>query len=322
MPNKSLSFLGAFLIGVAFLNVPALAQTPQNDGLEPPKVLDEASRRLLDQELKDVTTDSKQPVDFPNRPSLGSLELAPLPGINERNITGPASMEPSMSPKDLPSEQLLGRISTEVFQEMADLERGNVFLKLQTQKEQMKNDLEKLKATYRQSRLDEISKREDVVRSRIAWWQEQEKVRLEAEKKKEEAAALDQKIAEAETLREQLRSDALEKAQNSESGKPEINLDPMKTTGIFSDAYMLMSIKGTRGILSAQLKDLSDDSILTVSVNDILPTGHVVRKITQNAIFVNFGDTESTISLAGQRKAPVSATPGFVPEKPKEDAKK
>lgn len=315
MPNKSLSFLGAFLMSVAFMNAPALAQTPPND-TNTPKVLDDAARQMLDQELQDMSTDSKQPVDFPNRPSLGSLELAPLPGINERNITGPASMAPSLSPKDLPSEQLLGRVSTEVFQEMADLERGNVFLKLQTQKEQMKNDLEKLKATYRQARLDEISKREDVVRSRIAWWQEQEKIRIEAEKKKEEAAALDQKIAEAEALREQLRTEALEKAQNATG--PEINLDGLKTTGVFADEYSLLSIKGVRGILSADLKDLADDTILTVKINDILPTGHVVRKITKDSIYVNFGDTESSLNLAARKAAP--AAPAV--EKPKEDVKK
>lgn len=315
MPNKSLSFLGAFLMSVAFMNAPALAQTPPND-TNTPKVLDDAARQMLDQELQDMSTDSKQPVDFPNRPSLGSLELAPLPGINERNITGPASMAPSLSPKDLPSEQLLGRVSTEVFQEMADLERGNVFLKLQTQKEQMKNDLEKLKATYRQARLDEISKREDVVRSRIAWWQEQEKIRVEAEKKKEEAAALDQKIAEAEALREQLRTEALEKAQNAAG--PEINLDGLKTTSVFADEYSLLSIKGVRGILSADLKDLADDTILTVKINDILPTGHVVRKITKDSIYVNFGDTESSLNLAARKAAP--AAPAV--EKPKEDVKK
>lgn len=314
MPNKSVSFLGAFLISVAFMNAPALAQSAPNT-MDTPKVLDDASRQLLDQELRDMSIDSKQPLDFPNRPSLGSLELAPLPGINERDITGPASMAPSLSPKDLPSEQLLGRISTEVFQEMADLERGNVFLKLQTQKEQMKNDLEKLKATYRQARLDEISKREDVVRSRISWWQEQEKIRVEADKKKEEAAALDQKIAEAEALREQLRTDALEKAQNA--GGPEINLDGIKTTGIFADDYSLLSIKGVRGILSADLKDLNDDTILTVKINDILPTGHVVRKITKDAIYVNFGDNESSLSLSNRKAKPVAPAP----EQPKEDKK-
>lgn len=310
MPNKSLSLLSVLLLGVAFATTPVMAQDASTSGIEPPKVLDEASRKLLEKELNDVQTESKQMVDFPNRPSLGSLELAPLPGINESLITGPASMAPSMSPKDLPSEQLLGRITSEVFQEMADLERGNIFLKLQTQKEQLKNDLEKLKAAYRQSRLEEIAKREDVVRSRIAWWQEQEKIRIEAEKKKEEAAALEQKIAEAEALREQLRAEALEKAQsNPDDVNVVINVDPSKSSMAFMDTYILSSIKGTRGILTAQLTDLQDGSVYTVKVDDMLPSGHKVKKITKDAIFVLYGDKESSLALTAPKKPTPSAAP-------------
>ncbi len=297
MPNKSLSFLGVLLLSAAFVATPVSAQEA-NSELEPPKVLDEASKKMLEQELGDVSTESKTVVDFPARSNLGEVELAPLPGINEQMITGPASMEPSLSPKDLPSEQLLGRITTEVFQEMADLERGNIFLKLQTQKEQLKNDLEKLKATYRQARLDEISKREDVVRSRIAWWQEQENLRLEAEKKKQEAIEVEQKIAEAEALREKLRADALEKAQaNADETGTELNIDPTKSTLAFTDLYAISSIKGVGGKLSAQLRDLENDSVLVVRVDDKLPSGHVVKKITKDSLFVMYGDKESSLTM-------------------------
>ena len=100
MPNKSLSFLGVLLLSAAFIATPVLAQEA-NSELEPPKVLDEASKKMLEQELGDVSTESKTVVDFPARSNLGEVELAPLPGINEQMITGPASMEPSLSPKDL-----------------------------------------------------------------------------------------------------------------------------------------------------------------------------------------------------------------------------
>lgn len=311
MQNKPLSLLSTLMLTVALVGMPVNAQEA-NANLEAPKVLDEASRALLEKELNDVPTESKQVVDFPNRPTLGSLELAPLPGVSESIITGPSSMERSVSPRDLPSEQLLGRITSEVFQEMADLERGNVFLKLQTQKETLKNDLEKLKATYRQARLDEIAKREEVVRSRIKWWQEQEKIRLEAEQKKEEAAALEQKIAEAEALREQLRAEALEKAQaanDNTSDAPAIEINPIKTNAVFSDLYVLTSIKGTRGILKAQLRDLEDDSVLTVSVDDRLPSGHIVKKITKDAVFVVYGDNESSLVLATPKKVSTPTAP-------------
>lgn len=308
MPNKTLSFLGLLLLSVAIVSPAAMAQEkaadPKNGGLEAPKVLDEASRQVLEKELTDVSTNSKTTVDFPARPSMGTLELAPLPGLNEKLITGPAAMQPSVSPKDLPSEQLLGRITTEVFQEMADLERGNIFLDLQKKKETLKNDLEKLKATYRQTRLEEISKREDVVRSRIAWWQEQEKIRLELEKKKQEEAELEQKIAEAEAMREQLRAEALEKAkENPDDVKTQVNIDPEKTSVAFMDLYAIASIKGVAGKLSAQLRDLQNNSLVVVRVDDTLPSGHVVKKITKDSLFVVYDNQESSLTLVPQPKA-------------------
>ena len=134
MQNKSLLLLGAFFVSTALTVSSGFAQ-------EQKVQIDDKTKQLLDSELSDINAETKNVVDFPNRSSLGSLELASLPGTRESLITGPASMEPSVSKKDLPSEQLLGRITPEVFQEMADLERGNVFLKLQMQKEQLKNDL-------------------------------------------------------------------------------------------------------------------------------------------------------------------------------------
>ena len=76
----------------------------------------------------------------------------------------------------------------------------------------MTNDLENLRASYRQNRLDEIAKREDVVRTRIQWWQEQEKLRLESEKQRQEAEELKAQRAEAEALKEQLAEAQREEA--------------------------------------------------------------------------------------------------------------
>ena len=68
------------------------------------------NRRRLEEELKNTTISGQSIVDFPNRASLGNLELAPLPGINDSAIRGPLPMAASVSGKDLPSEQLLGRM--------------------------------------------------------------------------------------------------------------------------------------------------------------------------------------------------------------------
>lgn len=291
MQNKSLLLLGAFFVSTALTVSSGFAQ-------EQKVQIDDKTKQLLDSELSDINAETKNVVDFPNRSSLGSLELASLPGTRESLITGPASMEPSVSKKDLPSEQLLGRITPEVFQEMADLERGNVFLKLQMQKEQLKNDLEALKAKYRQARLDEISKRENVVRSRISWWQDQEKIRLEIEKKKAETEAIEQKIEEAEALRDQLRTQAMERAKESpEEIKTVINIEPKKTSEVFADQYALVDIKGAKGVLKARLKNLKEEKVITVQIGDVLPSGHTVKNITKDSIFVVYGDQQNSLTI-------------------------
>ncbi len=272
----------------------------------------EAQKKALENELNNTDVNSAEILDFPSRASLGDLEMATLPGVNESIINGPTPMAPSVSTKDLPSEQLLGRITSEVFQEMADLERGNVFLKLQMQKEQLKNDLEKLKATYRQTRLEEIAKREDVVRSRINWWQEQENVRLEMEKKKAETEAVEQQIAEAEELRNKLRAEAIaakeeakKKATEKSTDETVAGDDTGATQGVekavaekeveaptarASETYTLLAVRGVKGNLTARLKKRVDGKIITVKENEELPTGFVVDKISRDTVHMRSGD--------------------------------
>ncbi len=261
------------------------------------KAVREQNKVRLEEELKNIEVGNKMMVDFPNRPSLGVLELATLPGISETTIGGPLPMAPSVSGKELPSEQLLGRITPEVFQEMADLERGNTFLKLQLEKEKLKNELEKLKATYRSTRLDEISKRENVVRSRIQWWQEQEKLRLEIEKKQAEEEELARKIAEQEEAREKLRAEKMNEPkdvqqqptqpQQGEDIKPVVTEAPLAS---MEDLYILDSIRGIGRNLSATLKSKEDGTIIIVKKDDILPSGHVVQEIKKGVITVAYGN--------------------------------
>lgn len=297
-------------------------------------------RKQLEAELHNTDVNSAEILDFPARTSLGEMEMATLPGAKESLITGPASMAPSVSTKDLPSEQLLGRITSEVFQEMADLERGNVFLKLQMQKEQLKNDLEKLKAAYRQSRLEEIAKREDVVRSRIAWWQEQEAARLEMEKKKAETEAIEQQIAEAEELRNKLREEAIaqkeavkknaleaalaEAALPVPAGQPAETAEQPQTetkaeaeeievkVPYINETYALVSVRGMKTKLSATLKSVKDNSVLTVKKGDNLPTGHHVLDITRDSLIAGINDRKDILLLTAKASADETA------EEPKE----
>ncbi len=276
---------------------------------EPVVVADPAAaqaKQRLEQELSDTSLADKKAVDFPNRPSLGDLELAPLPGINEVSISGPAPMAQSVSAKDLPSEQLLGRITTEVFQEMADLERGNTFLQLQISKEKFKNALEDEKAKYRQKRLKEISEREEVVRSRIKWWQDQENIRREIEKKKAEEEALEREIAEQKAYRDQLREEARKRseaaaatattAQDGSDTKPVV-VDTELAAPAVNQLYALVSVRGVKGELSARLKNVNDGETFVVRRDDVLPSGHVVREITKDTVSVMYGSTPDQIVM-------------------------
>ena len=350
MQNKTLSLLALLGLSVAFVVQPAFAQDSQNAPVEKTaenKPADEASKETPSQtneqpakntsdlELQrqkkkeavdnligdNVAINTDKIVDFPGRPTLGSIEMATLPGINETLVTGPAPMGESLSSKDMPSEQLLGRITTEVFQEMADLERGNVFLNLQKQKEELKNSLEALKAKYRQARLEEIAKREDVVRSRINWWQEQENIRIEMERKKAETEAIEQQIAEAEELREKLRNEAI--AEKTAIANEIANQEPANATDLSKEnviaqagetseeapivqetaiqtageLYSLIGVRGLKGRLTARLENKEDKSIINVKKGQRLKTGHKVIRIDRDTVQLSYAGRIEVIIL-------------------------
>ncbi len=266
------------------------AGTDEAPLLTPPVLL---TPRVTIQDLGDATPSSdKTAVDFPNRPSLGELKYAPLPGIKETNITGPAPAAPAVSQRDLPNEQLLGRVTSEVFQEMADLERGNTFLQLQKQKETFKNDLENLKSSYRQARLKEIADREEVVRSRIKWWQDQEQIRLDIERKRAEEEQLTQQIADREALREKLWADTMGKADaagKEAEGKP--------VSFVLGDLFDLVGVRGTRGVLTAQVKQKRDGAVRSLNVGDALVDNWTITDIRRDSLSATNGDLTGKISL-------------------------
>ena len=259
------------MICLSGLLLPLAVQAQEADDFLLPEV------GSVDQEV-DNTPDltDKQAVDFPARTSLDSLELAPLPGIYETDITGPLPLAASVSAKDMPSERLIGMLTPEVFKEMAELERDNTFLKLQIQKETMKNDLEKLRARYRQDRLDEIAKREDVVRTRIQWWQEQEKIRQDLEKQRAalETAKIEQGIAPTTVVTVSSESDA--------DASEEV---------IISDGapknYEIVDITGTRGMLNARLKNVESGRISIVRIGDELTDGSRVESISATQVILS-----------------------------------
>ena len=234
-----------------------------------------------------TVTDEPTPVDFPQRSSLGEMKEAMLPNLTDSAIKNPSPMAVVVSKKAAPSEQLLGRITSEVFHEMADLERGNVFLKLQTQREQLKNDLEKLKAAYRQARLDEIEKRENVIRTRVEWMQEQERIRQEILEKKMQTELLEKQIEEAEARKEALLAEAQKPQQttadSSSSSQPSETTEAVEEVVETFPKLTILDIKGVKGKLTARLYG-EDGVVFSVKVGNEIPSGHKVKSITKGVV--------------------------------------
>lgn len=245
-------------------------------------------------EVKDNAS-APTPVDFPGRSTLTEVKEAPLPSLSDSVIKEPSPMERAESTKNLPSEQLLGRITSEVFHEMADLERGNVFLKLQAQREQLKNDLEKLKATYREARLAEIEKRENVIRSRVKWQQEQEQIRQEMAEKRLKTEMLEKQLEEQEMQKEDLLplddEEEVKKPadqENAEPAAPESETKPADKEEVAEAVYgiqKIITIKGMKGNLTAQVVDTTGKK-LSLKVGTVLQNGAKVTQITKTDIIL------------------------------------
>lgn len=243
-------------------------------------------------EVKDNAS-APTPVDFPGRSTLTEVKEAPLPSLSDSVIKEPSPMERAESTKNLPSEQLLGRITSEVFHEMADLERGNVFLKLQAQREQLKNDLEKLKATYREARLAEIEKRENVIRSRVKWQQEQEQIRQEMAEKRLKTEMLEKQLEEQEMQKEDLLpldDEEVKKPADQENAEPaasEAETKPVKEEAAEAvyGIQKIVTVKGMKGNLTAQVIDTTGKK-LSLKVGSVLQNGAKVTKITKTDIIL------------------------------------
>ena len=283
MKNKTLYFLGFGLaLGVCFMAFSVTAQ---------------------EIDVVDNVTEPT-PVDFPGRSSLGEMKEAPLPSLSDSVIKEPAPMERVVSKKELPSEQLLGRITSEVFHEMADLERGNVFLKLQAQREQLKNDVEALKAKYRDARLAEIEKRENVIRTRVKWQQEQEQIRQEIAEKKLKTELLEKQLEDVEIIKEDLlpiNSEKTADATEQDSDGEEVKAEKTAKVPPFS-IRRIIDIKGMKGNLVARVID-NNGKTLTLKAGSSLPSGHLVKSIDKTDIVLEKNGVIQTFNIEALAEA-------------------
>ncbi|HBO59941.1 MAG TPA: hypothetical protein DD624_08555 [Alphaproteobacteria bacterium] len=186
-------------------------------------------------------------------PELPSLDLPPA------DIPEPAAPEPALpeptdnmdipAPQDIPSpggapalefnapapkglsgspsDQVLGKVSSDVFREMAEMERENNSLALQLKREGLRAEIDALKANNRQMLFDEIERREKMTQARLEWELAQDLKRQEALERKQRAE-IRQKQIEAALKREEDRRIQKLKDEEAERKRKEEELEKKK----------------------------------------------------------------------------------------------
>ena len=126
-----------------------------------------------------------------------------------------------------------------------------------------------------------------------------EKIRQEMEKERAEAEEVKNKMAEAEALKAQMAAEAAaaaavaENEGNEEEVPEDDNLEPAVPEVVL---YSLVDVKGTRGNLTARIKNIANDEITSVKVGDNL-NGEVITSITSESVIVDRKGTEYVIKF-------------------------
>ena len=131
-------------------------------------------------------------LDAPAGSSMSNMEFGGTNNDSTFNLT------------QRPSEQVVGKISNDVFREMAEMERENTSLMLQLKREQLRSEIDALKTSNRQILFDEIERREKMTQARLEWELAQDLKRQEALERKQRAE-IRQKQIEAALKREEDR---------------------------------------------------------------------------------------------------------------------
>lgn len=138
---------------------------------------------------------------------------APMPG----NVPGPSfgSSDKSMMGGS-PSDNIVGKMSSDIFREMAEMERENNNLALQLKKESLQAEIDALKANKRKSLFDEIERREKMTQARLEWELAQDLKRQEALERKQRAEIRQEQIKAALKAEEERRKKAEEDKARAE----------------------------------------------------------------------------------------------------------
>ncbi|MCQ2914498.1 MAG: hypothetical protein MJ247_04825 [Alphaproteobacteria bacterium] len=140
----------------------------------------------------------------------------PPPPMGFANEGGNGEMHVSQRPNDA----VIGKVSSDVFREMAEVERENTNLELQLKREQLRSSLNALKATNRQMLFNEIERREKMTQARLEWELNQDMKRQDALERKQQAEIRQKQIEAALRREEDRRIEKLKKEE--EEAKAEI----------------------------------------------------------------------------------------------------
>lgn len=140
-----------------------------------------------------------------NEPALDLSPAASQP------VTPPSASK-QMSLSSSPNEQFLGKLSSDVFREMAEIEQENNTLMLQLKRDKLRSEIDALKTSNRQNLFNEIERREKMTQARLEWELEQELKRQAAVERKQ-MAEIRQKQIEAALKREEERRIQREKEE-------------------------------------------------------------------------------------------------------------
>ena len=143
-----------------------------------------------------------------NVPPPPSTSAPSAPAGLDFGTTGAGAMNLSTPP----SEQILGKVSSDIFREMAEMERENSTLMLELKREQLRSEIDALKTSNRQMLFDEIERREKMTQARLEWELAQDLKRQEALERRQRAE-IRQKQIEAALKREEDRRIQKEKEE-------------------------------------------------------------------------------------------------------------
>ena len=237
-----------------------------------------------------------------------------------------------------PSDRLLGKMSGDLFKDMAEVDRENAMLTLELKREQLKGDIDKAKSEQRRAIMEEIEKREAIVRSRMEWDLEQQRRKQEMELAREKAELRAEQIQSAirraqenihsggmdlEAIKEQIRQEMAAAAPamgiGGYGGVAEIPIADLPP----EERFAVLEVKGVGGSLSAKVTTIDGARTFTVRPGSIMADGYKVEEVRNDHVVISKGEdlyeigmfsgiyrtAENGGSIASRMVAPTASNP-------------